>query len=125
MDVMFSTGGDDKNPDTRLELFITDHDGAPAVAYGDVQGQGCPNNNPCGPFTANPVAGGFPLKDYKTEKVIVKITPPHNDTWDFSFIATLHFSDGTIVQLSVPATSLNQDTRTGVYSLANAVKQTP
>jgi|SRR5580658_2977903 hypothetical protein len=124
MDVTFSTGGDDKDPDTRLELFIADHDGAPAVAYGDVRGQGCPENHTCGPFTVNPTAGGFLLKDYKAEKIIVKITPNGNDTWRFSFVAVLHFTDGTILQLAVPATSLDQGTRTGVYSLAGAVKQT-
>jgi hypothetical protein len=125
MEVTFSTGGDDKNPDTRLEIFIADHDGAPAVAYGDIKGQGCPENHTCGPFTANPIAPGFLLKDYKAEKVIVKITPNGKDTWKFSFIAVLHFSNGKVLQLAVPATSLDQGTKTGVYSLAGATEQIP
>jgi hypothetical protein len=119
MVITFSTGGDDKDPDTRCEIFIVQRDGDPAVGYLDIQGQGFGENS-VRPFNVPPVGTGFTSAQLTSEQISVKITPNDDDNWDFSFSAVLYFAGGATARLDVPMTSLNQDNRQGFYPLAGA-----
>jgi hypothetical protein len=124
MNIDFHTGSDDKNPETRLEVFIVPRDGDPAVAYLDVKGQGFPNDSER-PLVVNPLGNGFVAAQLHSEKILVKIThqdgTDRNDTWIFNFNAVLHFSDGTSTTFSSPTTALtiNGPAHQKLYSLAD------
>jgi|ERR1700722_613563 len=121
MNISFHTGGDDKNPETRLEIFIVRVNGQPAVAYLDIHGQGYGNNSDVTPNPVPPVGTGFGLADLGIgnpdpnicENILVKITHDDgtstSDTWIFNFNATLNFEDGTKVTFNSETVSLTID----------------
>ena len=118
MVITFNTSGDDKDPDTRLEIFIIKYDGDPGQAYLDIQGSGF--GDPSTRQFTVPARTAFPLSELAQEEISLKIAPNGHDTWKFGFSAVLNFSDGTVAYLSVPYDSLNQDNRQHFYSLAAA-----
>ena len=143
MTIGFHTGGDDKNPETRLEIFIVHRDGDPALAYLDVRGQGYPNNSDITPAPVAPQPGVAPFRladlgignpdPNVFENISVKIThqdgTDKSDSWIFNFNAVLHFEDGTTVTFDSETVTLTIDgnnqhfwnLKTGTISRAAAV----
>jgi hypothetical protein len=99
MDITFVTGDDDKDGDTRLEVFIAAHDGAPAVAYLDIGSNTLFDDHQSYSYKVPSFQAGFTRGDLANEVLIIKIAPNGTDHWSFYVIAKLHFSDGTTASL--------------------------
>jgi hypothetical protein len=114
MDIVFHTTNEDKDHDTRLEIFIVRAIGKPALAYLDIGGgnqphvpnEGFPDNSTSHPFVVPMCPPGFTLNDLPNEEILLKITANGHDTWRFGYDAVLHFDDGTNRKISVPAGSI-------------------
>jgi hypothetical protein len=113
MSIDFHTGSDDKNPTSRLEIFISPGNNiVPNVGYADIEGQGFPNDSDR-TIMVPPVGPGFTLADLRNEQIGVKITHQDgtndSDSWIFNFSATLTFDDGTKASLDSETTGLDLD----------------
>ena len=84
-----------KDANTRLEFFIVKHDGAPAAAYLDIEGQGLYPNTTVAEVIPPGPGGRFSYEELSQEQLLVKIDPKGNNTWTYAISATLRFSDGT------------------------------
>jgi hypothetical protein len=121
MVITFYTSGDDKDDNTRLEIFIYEPpDGTPAVAYYD-DGQSDHIENPSTrSFTVPPVAGGFVFSGLATKILKINISPVGHDTWKFKFSASLYFADGTQAKVQSGDVALDQDANYFLYPLSAA-----
>jgi hypothetical protein len=123
MEVAFHTDGEDKDSDTRLEVFIVEFDGAQPVAYLDVgSNTGFANDSTSPLYTVPSFGAGFTFGQLKREKLSFKINPNHHDTWRFGFDAKLYFDDGTTVLFhqDPSAQVLSQDVRQDFFNLSDA-----
>jgi hypothetical protein len=110
MDMSITTLDRSKDADTPLEIFIVQQDGAPALAYLDIQGQGFSSDTTVGEHVP-PAGPGFTFVDFKQEQILMKIAPNGNNTWTFRFDATLHFEDGIAVLFSAENCVLDESGR--------------
>jgi hypothetical protein len=122
MVITFNTGSDDKDGNTRLEIFIfTPPPGNPAVAYYDDGSNDHIDVATTKSFTVPAVAGGFQLQQLTTKAILIKIAPVGHDTWRFQFSAVLYFADGTQVKVAQTGPIvLDQDANQFIYPLTGA-----
>jgi hypothetical protein len=122
MVITFDTGSDDKDNDTRLEIGIFEPPfGNPLAAYYDDGRDDHLDNGSEKSFVVPPKGTGFVLGDLPVQVIMIKITPHGDDTWRFSFRATLNFADGTRAVLSQTAEQvLDQDANQLIYPLRGA-----
>ena len=115
MQITFNTLNNDKDDDTRLEVWINKA-GEHEAAYLDIQGQKfddgsvrvydvLPKSNP---MTRGEIPGSW---------VQLRIAPNGNDTWNFQFRVMLRFNDGSVYERQYGPSTLDQDARQGNYSL--------
>jgi hypothetical protein len=122
MVITFNDVTDDKDIDTRLELFIIlGAPGAPAVAYSDVGSNTLIPNNSHMSFTVPPFGTGFKFSDLPVAQIVVKIAPRGHDTWRFSFKAVVNFANGSTATVKTNNLVLDQDANQLTYPLSGAV----
>jgi len=115
MQTTFNTLNNDKDEDTRLEVWINKA-GEREAAYLDIQNHkfddgsinifDVPKKN--NPMTRAEIPGSW---------VQLRIAPNGNDTWNFQFRVMLRFDDGTIYEKAFGPSTLDQDARQGNYPL--------
>jgi len=140
MNVTFHTTTDDKDHDTRVEVFIVQVNGSPALAYLDIGGgnkphvpnSGFPNNSTSMAYLVPTFGPGFRFQDLKNLKLqlLVKMTPSGgggNDNWKFWADAKLHFADGTTAVVGrtpeVYPHAVGGRPQSELFDLSNAVVQ--
>lgn len=123
MTITFRTLDDDKDRDTRLEVWIN-KPGPVSVAYRDIRGVEFPNDKDNVfdvPPDPAPTAGKLTLGEVPGSNVQLKIHPVGHDTWKFRFDATLRFVSETTgifeINRKFGKTALDQDVTYGVYPL--------
>lgn len=114
MTITFHTTNEDKDHDTRVEIFIVKANGQPALAYLDIGGGnqphvpnvGFPNNSTSQAYVVPTFGPGFTLQDRPNLAILIKITPNGHDTWRFGYDAVLHFADGSTSSISTAPGSI-------------------
>ena len=115
MQTTFNTLNNDKDDDTRLEVWINKA-GEREAAYLDIQGQKFDDNSihifdvprKNNPMTRAEIPGSW---------VQLRIAPNGNDTWNFQFRVMLRFDDGSVYERQYGPSTLDQDARQGNYPL--------
>lgn len=115
MQTTFTTLNNDKDADTRLEVWINKA-GEQEAAYLDIQNQkfddgstkifDVPKKN--NPMKRAEIPGSW---------VQLRIAPNGNDTWNFQFRVLLRFDDDTVYEKQFGPSTLDQDARQGNYPL--------
>jgi len=115
MQTTINTLNNDKDDDTRLEIWINKA-GEHEAAYLDIQGQKFDDNSihifdvpqRNNPMRRSEIPGSW---------VQFRIAPNGNDTWNFQFRVMLRFDDGTVYEKQFGPNTLDQDARQGNYAL--------
>lgn len=106
MEITFHTTSDDKDSDTRLEVWINKQ-GDLEAAYTQEDGEQYPNNS-SHTLAVPPKSNPMLFSEVPGSWIQIRIHPYGHDTWRFSFDATLTFSDGTSIQRHGNETTLDQ-----------------
>jgi hypothetical protein len=115
MKVTFTTGNDDKDYDTFLEIWINKI-GEHQAAYASVDHQHYDNNS-VNTVDVPPKENQMLWSEIPGSWIQIRIHPNGNDTWRFSFVAVLSFSDGSTLTQKVDNAVLDQDSTQGNYPL--------
>jgi hypothetical protein len=115
MTIDFHTLNDDRDDDTRVEVWINKV-GEHAAAYVDLPREHFDDGSHH-IFDVPPKGDSFHRSDIPGSWIQIRIRPNGNDTWKFEFVATLRFDDGSTFEKKVSATALSQDVRQGNYPL--------
>ena len=119
MEITFRTGNDDKDTNTRLEIFLIATKGS--AAYTDVGNNDHFPNGSTRTFNVPTDPKGKPMhkSDVTGSYIQLVIMPRGHDTWRFGFDATLNFADNsTPLQYTFDGNALDQDSRVGRYPIA-------
>lgn len=114
-DITFYNGSDGKDWDTLVSTAVvtpTNSSAAWATSYYT----GFPDNSTTGPYSlaVNHVTSGA----LDNGHITISIQPNGNDTWWFSFVLNLRFSDGTTQSIYVNAGALDQNVKSKTWGFS-------
>ena len=115
MEITINTLNNDKDADTRLEVWINKA-GEREAAYLDIQGQKFDDGS-IRIFQVPPKTNAMTRGEIPGSWVQLRIAPNGHDTWNFQFRVMLRFNDGTVYERAYGPSTLDQDARQGNYSL--------
>jgi hypothetical protein len=115
MQITFNTLNNDKDDDTRLEVWINKV-GEQEAAYLDIQGRKFDDNS-INIFDVPRKNHPMVRAEIPGSWVQLRIAPNGNDTWNFQFRVMLRFDDGSVYEKQFGPSTLDQDARQGNYAL--------
>jgi len=115
MEITINTLNNDKDADTRLEVWINKA-GEREAAYLDIQGQKFDDGS-IHIFQVPPKTNPMTRGEIPGSWVQLRIAPNGHDTWNFQIRVMLRFNDGTVYERTYGPSTLDQDARQGNYSL--------
>jgi hypothetical protein len=113
--VKFNTTRDDKNSDTKLDVYLKTSEGHEVAKSEGNEGRWKKNSSHT---AALQVEGGRSKAEVENGSVSLTLHPKGNDEWDFNYEVTLKFSDGSVIRKHFNGCVLTQDSpaRTDVLS---------
>jgi hypothetical protein len=91
--IKFRTGEKDKNADTRVTVIVRDRHNEVAARVSDEFGR-FRDGSDNGPFDLS-VEHQTDKEDLRRGNVTIRIDPPEDDKWSFTFFLDLKFDDGS------------------------------
>ena len=108
--ITFFTDTDDKDGDTFVATRVLDGTLGRLAARAQGFYARFPDQTDNGPFPLT-VRSGETADALEFGRIEITITPNGHDTWNFSYILTLHFSDGSTEEADSGPVSLSQNRR--------------
>jgi hypothetical protein len=108
--ILFHTGNNDKDGDTRLEAFVNKAGNKEAAYSGYIFGHY--DDGSFNPVTLSPKSNVMRKAEIPGSFIRIHIEPNGNDTWVFEQVPVeLYFSDGSVHRKSFGWATLTQDTK--------------
>ena len=112
--VKFNTTNDNKNANTKLDVYVKTSDGHQFAKAEGIGGRW--NNNSSHTITLK-VEGSPTKAEVENGSVTLTIHPNGDDKWEFNYRVTFKFSDGSVIRKEIKGCVLTQDDATRTDSL--------